>query len=115
MLCRTETGTREACYPPTEHLRCAGARTRVSNRRGELTASIVDALRQHLDAAERGDASSFEHHDLRRELTQFGGVVADVDHRNALVAQADEIGQDLLLAALIERAQRLVQQQQAWL
>ena len=74
--------------------------------------TVLD-LRQHLDAAERGDAAALEHHDLRRQLTQFGGVMADIDHRNALVAQPHQIGQDFLLAALIERSQRLVEQQQA--
>ena len=54
-----------------------------------------------------------QHHDLRRQLAHFGGVVADIDHRHALVAQAHQIGQDLDLARLIERAQRLVQQQQS--
>ena len=77
-----------------------------------LRRTIAD-LRQHLDAAERGHAAALEHHDLRRQLTQFGGVVADIDHRNAFVAQPHQIGQDFLLAALVERSQRLVQQQQA--
>ena len=60
-------------------------------------------LSQHLDAAERGHPAALEHHDLRRQLTQFGGVVADIDHRNAFVAQPNQIGQDFLLAALVER------------
>ena len=77
------------------------------------TPSIVDALRQHLDAAERGHAPCLQHHDLRRELAQFGGVMADIDHRNAFVAQPHQVGQDLDLAALVERSQRFVQQQQA--
>ena len=69
---------------------------------------------QHLDAAERGDAAAPEHHDLGRQLPHFGGVVADIDHGNAgLVAQPHQIGQDLDLALLIQRAQRLVEQQQS--
>ena len=39
--------------------------------------------------------------------------MADIDHGNAgFVAQPHEIGQDLLLALLVQRSQRLVQQQQ---
>jgi cell volume regulation protein A len=52
--------------------------------------------------------------DLGRQLAHFAGVVADIDHRHAgFVAQPHQIGQDLDLALLVERAQRLVQQQQA--
>ena len=54
-----------------------------------------------------------QHHDLRRQLAQLGGVVADIDHRHALVAQPHQIGQDLVLAALVERAERFVEQQQS--
>ena len=54
-----------------------------------------------------------QHHDLRRELAQLGGVVADIDHRDAFVAQPHQIGQDLDLAALVERSERLVEQQQS--
>jgi hypothetical protein len=40
--------------------------------------------------------------------------MADIDHRYAgLVAQAHQIGQDLLLALLHRASQRLVQQQQS--
>ena len=66
-----------------------------SERTAMIEPNCNYALRQHLDAAERGHASLFQHHDLRRQLTQFGGVVADIDHRNAFVAQPHQIGQDL--------------------
>jgi hypothetical protein len=40
--------------------------------------------------------------------------VADIDHGDiGLVAQPHQIGQDLELAAFVERAERLVEQQQA--
>ena len=65
------------------------------------------------DAAERGHPSVPEHHDLRRQLAQFSRVVADIDHRNAgFVAKPHQIGQDLDLAVFVQRAQRLIQQQQ---
>src|SRR6476469_5956589 len=44
---------------------------------------------QHLHAAERRYPTTLQHHDLGRELAQLGGVVADIDHGNALIAQAD--------------------------
>ena len=54
-----------------------------------------------------------QHHDLRRQLAHLGGVVADIDHRHiGLVAQPHQIRQDLHLALLVERAERLVEQQQ---
>jgi hypothetical protein len=43
-----------------------------------------DALRQHLDAAERGDAAALEHHDLGCELAQLHGCNADLLKPNNL-------------------------------
>src|SRR6202035_2970841 len=71
--------------------------------------------RQYLDSTERGHSPVPEHHALGRALVDLGGVVADINHRYiGLVAQADQIGQDLDLAFLIQRSQRLIQQQQSW-
>ena len=70
--------------------------------------------RQHLHPAERRHPSLPQHHDLRRELAQFGDVVADIDHGDiGLVPQPHQIRQNLELAGFVERAERLVEQQQA--
>ena len=53
-------------------------------------------------------------HDCRREPRDLGGGMADIDKRHpAVVAQTLEIRQDLVLAGIVERGQRLVHQQQA--
>ena len=59
----------------------------------------VSCRRQYLGSAEGDHAPAAEHHDLRRQLAHFAGIVADIDHGYAgFVAQAHQIGQDIDLA-----------------
>jgi transposase, IS30 family len=87
-----------------------GRRRRVGRRLASSVACSTAPSRQHLHPAERRHAALLQHHDLRRELAQLGDVVADIDHGDVgLVAQPHQIGQDLQLAGLVERAERLVE------
>ena len=62
----------------------------------------------------RGDAALGEHDDVGGEPRHLGDRVADIDDRDAdLVAQPLDVGQDLGLARLVERGERLVHQQEA--
>src|SRR5579859_4728258 len=55
--------------------------------------------RQYFSSTESDDPAVLEHHDLRRQLPHFAGVMTDIDHRYAgLVTQPHEIRQDLFFA-----------------
>ena len=54
-----------------------------------------------------------EHHHITRQPRHFGDGMADIDDRDLrLVAQPLDIGQDLALARLVERGERLVHQEE---
>ena len=107
------------------HLQLAGRR----GEAGELEGLVVvghDGVEHAAAVAGIGERQDVEHrpdrrdlavgqdHDGGREPRHLGDGMADIDDRHAdLVAQPLDVGQDLGLALLVERGERLVHQQQA--
>ena len=64
----------------------------------------------------RGHAALGQDHHGGGEPRHLGDRMADIEDRHArAVAQALDVGQDLGAPLLVERGQRLVHQEQAWL
>ncbi len=82
--------------------------------RGRLGGNELRTAEDLLRAADRGRLALAHHHDRGGEARDLGQRVRHVDDRNArLVAQPLDERQDLGLARVVERGERLVHQQQA--
>src|SRR2546427_7818289 len=83
-------------------------------RRTRLCKRVRLCLAQQARIANRADATGIEPHHGSRQPGKLARIVADINHGHAgIVAQPLEIGQDLALAVVIKRRERLIKEEEA--